>query len=236
MPKELMSPRMTQVIALLGREGEMSQMQIAAALGLSHSSVCHLMYIAVRDKLAYVISPWETAGYLQGKKPNLYAMCLRPPPPRYLPTTMERRQTDALAYLAEHPEGLTQKGLGLLAEWGVSTVSSCLYELEKAGKVIVTGGVHRQPKMYSLPSREGLPPVAPITPRTWGLPPVPKEKPVSLSWELRDALRLIRGMRSPNARTLAIAGNYRIDQAETLLEQLKAGGHIATSPSMKETA
>ena len=233
MAKALMSPRMTQVIALLGREGEMSQMQIAAALGLSHSSVCHLMYLAVRDKLAYVTSGHAPAGYLQGKTPNLYAMCLQPPPPRYRPSTMERRQADALAYLAEHPEGLTQKGLGVLAEWGVSTVSSCLYELEKAGKVIVTGGTHRQPKMYSLPGAASLAPVAPITPRTWGPPPVPKEKPSGLSWELRDALRLIKGTRSPNARTLAIAGNYRIEQAETLLQQLKAGGHIM---SVKETA
>ena len=233
MAKALMSPRMTQVIALLGREGEMSQMQIAAAVGITHSAVCHLMYIAVRDKLAYVSKAQERTGPT-GTTPILYAKRLSDSPAtRYRPTTMERRQKEALAQLGRHPEGLTQKGMNVLTEWGHSGVTATMYELEKAGKVIVTGGVHRYPKMYSLPGAEGLAPVAPVTPRLWGAPPVPKTKSDGLSWELRDALRLIKGMRSPNARTLAIAGNYRIEQAETLLQQLKAGGHIM---SVKETA
>jgi len=235
MAKALMSPRMEQIIALLGREGEMSQMQMAAALGISHSAVCHLMYIAVRDKLAYITTPWESAGYLKGRVSNLYAKCLIQPAPRYRPSTMERRQAEALFQLGQHPEGLTQKQMNVLTQWGHSGVTATMYALEQAERVIVTGGTHRQAKMYSLPGASSAAPTAPITPRTWGPAPVVKEKPSGISWELRDALRLIKGMRSPNARTLAIAGNYRIEQAEKLLEQLKAGGHIA-SLGMKETA
>ena len=227
MTRPLLSPRMAEVVALLDTaSAPMTQVQIATVLGVTHSSACHLMNRAIKDELAVITSGQQHRIGFKGTTANYYARSTATPPaPRYRPSTMEKRQGEALARLAEHPEGLTQAKMNTLTGWGHSAVTDCMYTLEKLGKVFVSGGTARRPKTYALLTF-GTPALAARTPTT-PRPPLPRTlAPVrsDLGGELEAAYKILATLSNKTAKGLQHRGGYGPRRAQELFEQLQAGG------------
>ena len=218
---------MTQVVALLdAASAPMSQLQIAAALGIKHKAANALVRKAVSEGLVVVVIKREQIPDRSGTTPNLYGPGDGTPAPWKVSARLRDRQDDALALIAEHPAGLTQIKLSYLTGWNHNIVSDCMVLLEKAGRVCVTGGTSRRPKTYTLISAGTQPQAAPVSPRL-PLPRAQARVRVDLTGDLGAARKLLAGGQvSKTARGLAVAGNYKLSRAEELYAQLQAGGWL----------
>ena len=226
MSRPLLTPRMAEVVALLDTaSAPMSQLQIAAALGIKHKAANALVRKAVSEGLAVVVIKREQIPNRSGTTPNLYGPGDGTPAPWKISTRVHDRQGEALALLTEHPEGLTQIRLAYLTGWNHSIVGTCMVALEASGTVNSTGGTARRPKTYTLLQAGTLPQAAPLSPRL-PLPRAQARVRVDLTGELGAARKLVHGLTIKSARGLACAGNYKLSRAEELYAQLIAGGWL----------
>ena len=132
-----------------------------------------------------------------------------------------------LAFPRRHPDGLTQIRLGYLMDWNHSIVSNCMVMLEQAGRVRVTGGTARRPKVYTvLPADALLQPssTSPKLPQLQFRSQMRQQK--DAPGELRAPQKLLASLSSKTAKALQHRGNYTPREANRLFELLRAGSWL----------
>ena len=214
---------LTQLFDLLTLHG--GTLSYNALAGMMGTNVRVVAAVVMQAKIAGIAHNLNRRGSNLGGLAQLYPDAKSPTSPREEYQRSEGRGPEALALLADHPEGLTQIRLGYLSAWSHATVCRCMIALEMSGQVNVTGGTAQRPKTYTLPA-DSAPRPAPAYGDHHG-PYARQGKTLALLAEHPDGLNLlmIAGKLSISTRTLRPTIHALLAQGKLIETIRNLSGH-----------
>ena len=214
---------LTQLFELLTQHG--GTLSYSALAGMMGTNVKTVAAVVMQAKIVGIARNLNKRGASIGGLAQLYPNAKSPTSPREEYQRSEGRGLEALALLADHPEGLTQLRLSYLTAWSHGTVCRCMVALELTGQVNVTGGTAQRPKTYTLPA-DSAPRPAPAYGDHHG-PYARQGKALALLAEHPDGLPLIliAEKLSISTRTLRPTIHALLAQGKLVETILNPSGH-----------